>query len=84
MVITAKPKVEIPAQAEWLDAIAVLSQERVDKYISKISSIEVLYDLYGIIDFEELLSTYHALPVYEHSAGALIKAGVLDPTALLS
>ena len=81
---TAKPKVEIPEQAEWLDLIVVLSQDRVDEYISKISSIEVPYDFYGMVDYEDLLAAYRSLPVYEHSAGALIKAGTLDTAALLS
>lgn len=83
-VINAKPKVEIPEQAEWLDTIAVLSQEQSDEYVRKISSIEVPYDFYGMVDYEELLSTYHALPVYEHSAGTLIHSGVLDSSALLT
>ncbi len=83
-VVTAKPKIEIPKQAEWLDTVIVLSQVQSDEYISKISSVEVPYDFYGMVDCEELLASYHSIPVYEHSAGTLIKAGVLDSAALLS
>lgn len=43
-VITAKPKVEIPEQAGWIDTVIVLSQEQADEYFSKISSVEVPYD----------------------------------------
>lgn len=82
--ITAKPKIEIPEQAEWLDTIIVLSQEQADQYVSKVSSIEVPYDFYGMVDYEELLSAYCSLSEYEHSAGTLITAGVLDSADLLT
>jgi len=61
-----------------------LSQDQADEYISKISSVEVPYDFYGMVDYEDLLAAYRSLPVYEHSAETLIKAGALDSTALLS
>lgn len=83
-VVNTAPKIDIPEQAEWLDTMIVLPRDRADEYISRVSSVDVPYDFYGMADFEGALSACRSLPKYEHQAGALVTAGTLDTSALLT
>lgn len=83
MPVEQTPEIVVPEDVdlELLGTQVIFQEDQAEAFIKEVSAIDVEYELYDLVDFEQALQQYATLPEGNYPEPQLIKNGALDESA---